>query len=294
MDRKAATVQTGNTRKIGFVVFAFMIVCFGVPAAFALDTMGLPAAGLRQGQYSVGVDYSHSKMDLKLSEGIQHDYVYGSYDISWDLEALILKDFKVDRGYLNLGYGISDMIEAFLRVGGATGKFGDSLWEGEEEFDGDWDFSIGAGAKATFYEDDKLKIGGLIQVSWNQFDGTLKPDDWPTFYYPGADNIKIEITEVQIAVGPTYELEEDVLIYGGPFYHYVNGELDDTYSYFEIDEDNIEYFLTSEYHWAMEEDASYGGYIGTRLELAEDCSFNMEYQLTGAAYCIGASIRWRF
>jgi len=294
MKRKAAIAQIRNTRKICLTVFAFMIVCFGVPAALALDTMGLPAAGLRQEEFSVGIDYSHSNMDLELNEGIYHDYAYGTYNSSGDLESLILKDFKVDRGYINLGYGISDMMEAFLRVGGTSAKFGESLFEGEQ-FDGNMDFSIGAGVKATFYEDEKLKIGGLFQVNWSQFDGALKADDWPNPDYPGADNIKVEIAEVQIAVGPTYKLEEDVLIYGGPFYHYVNGDLDDTYSAPVIEEGSmVEYFLTTEYSWAMEEDASYGGYIGTRLELAHYCSFNMEYQLTGAAYCIGASITWRF
>ena len=166
-----------------------------------------------------------------------------------------------------------------------------------EKFDGDTDFSIGAGAKATFYKDDKLKIGGLIQVGWSQFDGRLKPDDWPTFSYPAVDSVEIEITEVQIAVGPAYEIGEDVVIYGGPFYHYVDGDLDDIYSAPEVIEDggNIsEYFITTQYSWSMEEDASYGGYIGTQLALAHYCSLNMEYQLTSSAYCIGASIIWRF
>ncbi len=297
MERKTATAQTGKTKEICLLVFAFTIICFSVPAAFALDTMGLPAAGLQQGQYSVGVDYSHSKMDLELSEGVFDEYIDGFYNFSGELESLILKDFKVDKGYLNLGYGISDMIEAFLRVGGATSRFGDSVWEGGEKFDGDWDFSIGCGAKATFYEDDKLKIGGLIQVGWSQFDGRLKPDDWPTFFYPAVDSVEIEITEIQIAVGPAYEIEEDVLIYGGPFYHYVDGDLDDIYSAPEVIEEGgntSELFITSHYNWTMEEDASYGGYIGTRLELAEDCSLNLEYQLTSAAYCIGANIKWIF
>ena len=294
MERKTATAQTGNTKKICLAVFAFMIICFGVPAAFALDTMGLPAAGLRQKEFSVGVDYSHSKMDLELSEGTFDEYINGFYDGSGDLESLILKDFKVDRGYLNLGYGITDMIEAFLRVGGSTAKFGDSLWEGGEKFDGDMDFSIGLGAKATFYEDDKLKIGGLIQVSWSQFDGRLRPDDWPTFSYSAVDSVEVEITEIQIAVGPSYEIEEDVLIYGGPFYHYVDGDLDDIYTETYIEDGPPQGVITTKYSWAMEEDASYGGYIGTRLELAEDCSLNLEYQLTSAAYCIGANITWRF
>jgi hypothetical protein len=296
MERKTATAQTGNTKKTCLTVFVLMIICFGVPAAFALDTMGLPAAGLRQEQLSVGIDYSHSKMDLELSEGVFDEYINGFYNGRGDLESLILKDFKIDRGYINLGYGISDMIEAFLRVGGASAKFGDSLWEGGEEFDGDTDFSIGCGAKATFYEDDKLKIGGLIQVGWSQFDGRLKPDNWPTFNYSAVDSVEIEITEVQIAVGPAYEIEENVLIYGGPFFHYVDGDLDDIYTETYVLEagGQPQGVITTEYSWAMEEDASYGGYIGTQLELAEDCSFNMEYQLTSSAYCIGANIRWRF
>ena len=293
---KGAIGQAENTRNVCLTVFAFMIICFGVPAAFALDTMGLPAAGLRQDEYRLGIDYSYSKMDLELSEGkfFDHIFHFDYLESSGPLNTKILKDFTINRGYVNLGYGITDMSEVFLRVGGAAAEFEDSLWEGGEKFIGNMDFTVGGGLKATFYQDDTLKIGGLCQISWTQFDGILKPDDWPTYDYPGADNIKIEITEIQIAIGPAYEIEENVLIYGGPFYHYVNGALDNIYTGLYILENNPAGLMTTEYSWAVEEDATYGGYIGTQMELDDGSTFNIEFQLTGVAYCIGTSIAWRF
>jgi len=296
MRRKAAIAQTGNARKIGLTVFAFIIVCFGTPAAFALDTMGLPAAGLRQDEYRLGIDYSYSKMDLDLSEGKYSDYVL-HYDLvqrTGQLQPKVLKDLTIHKGYVNLGYGITDMGEVFMRIGGALAEFEGSMWESGEIFNSNLDFSISGGAKVTFYEDDFLKIGGLCQLSYTKLDGIMKPDDWPTISYPGADSVKIEITEMQIAVGPAYEIEDNVIIYGGPFYHYLTGDMENIYTGLYTVENNPAGLITMEYSWSLEEDATYGGYIGTRMKLAENSSLNMEYQLTSAAYCIGTSITWRF
>jgi hypothetical protein len=52
--------------------------------------------------------------------------------------------------------------------------------------------------------------------------------------------------------------------------------------------------LNSKYDWEIDEDSVFGGYIGAQLEVAEGCSFNVEYLKTAAADAFGASILWRF
>jgi len=291
MNRGTTLAKTENMREIWLLGFVVMIVGLGSSTAFALDPMGPPMANLKQGQFELGADYSYSTMDLKLNKGTYVEYIDGGFNEAGEAESFTLKNFKTNRVYANMGYGFADNWGAFLRVGGANAKFGDSIWEAGERFDGLTDFSIGLGAKATFYEDDNLKIGGLFQVNWSELDGKLKPAGWPTFDYPGADCVEIELAEIQLAVGPTYKLTDNVLIYGGPFFHFVDGDLDDVYSDIERE---TGFFLTSKYSWAIEETSTFGGYIGARVEFTENCSFDIEYQHTSAADAFGVSLMWRF
>lgn len=284
-----------NMREIWLLCFMIMIVGMGSSTAFALDLMGPPTAGLKQEQFKVGIDYSYSKMDLELSGRSWIEYIDG---IFWDAgkpESFKLKNFKTNKVYANLGYGLADHCEAFLRVGGANARFGDSVWLAGEEFDGGTDFAVGGGIKATFFEEDALKLGGMFQVNWAEFNGKLKPDNWPTFDYPSADCVEIQLAEIQIAVGATYDLADNFSIYGGPFFHFVDGDLDDDYGSPEVDDlGNVTGFITSSYSWAIDEDSTFGGYIGARVKFTENCSFDIEYQHTSAADAFGVSLMWRF
>jgi len=265
-----------------------MVVGLSSSPAFALDPMGPPTGSLWQGQFQAGVDYSYSTMDLKLTDGKWIEYLNGGFFDSGEAEPLTLKNFKMNKVYANFGYGILDNWDIFLRLGGADAKFGDSIWEDGERFDGPTDFTIGLGTKATFYQEGPLKLGGLFQASWADLDGKLRAKDW-------ADSVGIELTEIQIAVGPTYELADGVSIYGGPFFHFVSGNLDDRFS--EIYEEGI---LTSRYSWDIEEKSAFGGYIGLQLTdqmegfFTGDVSLNIEYQHTASADALGLRLIWRF
>ncbi len=272
-----------------------VLVAFGLgsSAAFALDLMGPPASGLKQGQFHAGVDYSYSQMDLKLTEGRWIEYLDHSSPLSGKYaESFTLKDFKLNKAHVNIGYGLADNWEGFLRLGGVNAKFGDSnFYEEGEEFDSQTDLAIGCGIKATFYEDGNLKIGGLFQVSRAELDGKMRPNGWPV----AGDSVQIELTEIQIAVGPSYKLADNFLIYGGPFLHFIDGDLDDEYSAPEVDEEGtVTGFLTGKDSWAIEERSIFGGYIGAQVDLAENCSLNIECQLTSAAEAICLGLLWRF
>jgi len=281
MKRETFLSKAGNTRSIWLLGFVLMV---GGSAAFALDPMGPPTADLRQGQFEEGIEYSYGTMDLKLKDGIWIEQLDGVFYDAGNADSLTLKNFKTNKAYFNLGYGIIDGLDAFLRLGATTATFGDSIWEDAEEFDNNADFTVGCGIKATFYEDDNLKLGGLFQASWAEFDGRLSAAHWAA-----ADLVEMSIAEIQVAVGPTYKLTDNISIYGGPFFHFVVGDLDDEFS--EASDGSI---LTSKYSWDVDESSNFGGYIGAKVDIAEDLSFNIEYQHTESADALSAGLIWRF
>jgi hypothetical protein len=275
-----------KTGKFYLSIFTAIISGFYCPAVFALDTLGPPSSDIEQGQFKIGIDYSHSDMDLELNNGIVTEYLDGFY-YDWD-EALdfTLKNFKTDRGYANLGYGIADNFEVFFRLGCTSAEFGDSIWEDSEKFDSRAEPAVGFGAKATFFEEYNLKLGAIIQANRAGYDGKLNAKHWAA-----SDFVEMDLTEVQIAMGVTCILSDRVSVYGGPFLHFIDGELNDLYSEIDTDTGGL---LTSDYSWDIEQDSVFGGYLGTQMELAENCSLNIEFQHTSAADAFGASIAWRF
>jgi hypothetical protein len=286
MKKETAPTKIKNTRKIWLSALALMLVSLGGPTSFALDPMGPPAAGLEQGQAKAGVDYSYSEMDVELSDGTWVEYLDGAFFDSGDAVSFTLKNVEMNRGYANLGYGVADNFEAFVRVGGTNAKFGDSIWEDDEAFDSDTDFAIGGGIKATFLEAGGLKLGGLLQANWSEFDGKLTAEHWAA-----SDFVEIDIAEVQIAAGASYTWAERVSIYGGPFLHFISGDLQDTFSEVDAGSGGL---LTSEYSWDIEEKWVLGAYIGVQLELSENGAFNIEAQHTAEADAVGLSLTLRF
>jgi len=286
MTRRKNSVKANNTRRICYLSIVIATVWIGGPAAFALSPLGPPTSGLKQEDFKIGADYSHSKMDLELNDGKYVEYLDGWFDASGAESDLTLKDIKINTVYANIGYGVTDKLEVFLRLGGTNAKFGGStFWPSGDEFDSNTDFSIGGGIKATFFEEGKLKVGGLIQVDWSELDGAIRPKEWPV----ADDTVQFDLTQVQIAVGPSYELTERVLIYGGPFLHFVYGNWEDVYNQFDPAG-----LLTSKKSWTVEEDSCFGAYIGTQMEINENSTFLIEYQQTSSAYAVGASIAVTF
>ncbi|MEE9370665.1 MAG: hypothetical protein V3W45_04245 [Sedimentisphaerales bacterium] len=228
-------------KRMLLLVVALMVAVLWSSAAWALRPMGPPMAGLEQGQYSVGFDFSYSKMNAEIeSETVD------------DIESL---------AYLaNLGYGISDNCEAFIRLGLAGIK---DIGDSDQDFEGDNQFAYGFGIKGTFAEDDTLTWGGLFQMDWT------KTED---------SDVEIDYYQIQIAAGPTYQME-GMSLFCGPFLHFADGEVDVS----AIDET-----------YDVEQESIFGGYVGAQFDIAENASWNIEYQLTADAYAICTGIEWRF
>jgi len=277
--------ETKKIRKMLISALALMIVGSSNSRVFALDLMGPPTAELELNMFSGGLEYSFSDMEVELIEGNAVVYESGELLGTGTVDSVTIKDFKVNTLYANVGYGIFENCEAYMRLGAAHAEFGDSLWEEGEDFDNKYNFAIGAGFKATFWQGFDWKIGGLFQINRSEFDGEVDSSSWAI---PQPHIAEISTTEMQIALGMTYLYSGRISFYGGPFVHFISGDFD--YNFSRI----TDTFDTGEYSWEISEGPTYGGYIGAQFKLPKNSFANLELQHTSDADLFGASIMLRY
>ncbi|MFC1637297.1 hypothetical protein ACFL5Z_20955, partial [Planctomycetota bacterium] len=277
MKRKVTTERYEILKRVRFFSLALMVVSFISSSVYALDPIGPPACDLQKGEFKGGIDVSLSRQDLNTSQGNWTQTTDGVLTDSGIADLGTLKDFETYRAYATVAYSPIHNWEAFLRLGGVVGKLGDEFWSDSEEFDSRPELAVGAGIRATFFEEIALKIGGLVQANWSEFDGKVDASHWAA-----PDYLEIRMLEVQAAVGATYMFSDRLSIYGGPFAHLIYGDLDYVYS-----EANIGDFITWRFDWDIEDDINYGGFFGARIVLRRDCAVNIEYQQTSDAQAIG-------
>ncbi|MBA7479047.1 hypothetical protein ES707_14478 [subsurface metagenome] len=241
--------------KIYLLCVAFMTISLFSSSALGLDPMGPPTAGLKTGQARIGFEYVYAEADI---EG-----TYAGISDTFD-------DVESNRLMSNLGYGLTDDWEVFLRLGVTDVE--------QDGFESDYEFAYGFGTKVTFAKDDNLSWGALFQMGWSEVEDSVTYN--LTDFGLGIVTVDEEVDwyEIQIAVGPTYELREGWLIYGGALVYFLEGEVDFA-GVATID---------------LEEESQFGGYIGTQVDLDENASWFVEYQLTGDAYAVGTGISWKF
>ena len=145
-----------------------------------------------------------------------------------------------------------------------------------EDFDGDYGFAYGFGTKATFAKNDNVSWGALFQMGWTKSEDTYTDTDFGF----GTVDLEADFYEMQIAVGPTYEMQ-GWRIYGGPFLYFLDGDLD-----FKA--------VGVSGSFDLEEESQFGGYVGAEFDLAENCLLYVEGQFTSDAYTVGTGIGWKF
>ncbi|MFB0552964.1 MAG: hypothetical protein ACETWQ_06570 [Phycisphaerae bacterium] len=251
-------------KRMLLLVVALMVAGLWSSSALALDPMGPPMASLEQGKFSAGFDYAYGDMDIEADSSL----------LGVDVGSTTFKGVKTNRILANIGYGVSDDWEVYLRLGGANAE--------HEEFDGDYGFAYGFGTKVTFAKDNNLSWGALFQMGWT------KTEDSPTvdlsdFGGPAAvsTDAEVDFYDIQIAVGPTYDME-GWRIYGGPMLHFLVGDVD-----YDVAGVNL---LSAD----IKEESVFGGYVGAQFDIAENASCHIEYQLTGDASGIGVGVVWKF
>ena len=275
-----------NIKCVSKILFVVLTICICNYQVYALDVMGPPAAELEEGRVDFGIDYSYTDMDVDLHNGSYTDYFNGALYDWGDALDVKLKDININKAYARFGYGLTDSAEIFIRLGGMNTKFEDAIWEDSEDFDSDVELAAGAGVKMTIYEEDNFKLGGLFQFSSATIDGQLESPNWLT-----SDYVEMNMTEVQVALGASCRCNENLTVYGGPFLHFVSGNIKDNMNQYSSDPAGQ---FTSEFEWDVEQRSVLGGYIGAQINVSEQCFLNFEYQQTSDASAFGMGMIFNF
>jgi len=275
--------------KKSLLAFIIVVLHFYCSVTFALDPIGSPAGTLKRGQFGIGADYSFSKMDFK-AKGRSILTIYNLTSgtligIQSQEQSLSLDGIEVHKAYANLGYGITDNLEAFLRLGAA-----DAEWKG----DGDTHFSFGFRTGLTFFQKDALQLSALAQYSWaeSDFDSLPLTTVVGGISYPMLMSGRLNMQELQIAIGPTYELTRGISLYGGGFFHFMDGKLNLKGSASTTGIPKIGYDLDSSYD--IDQVSELGAYIGAKIDTTKNISYSIEYQHTASADAIAMRLLWRF
>jgi hypothetical protein len=280
--------------------------------------MGPAVAELKKNQFSLGAEYVAGRMDLEFDHGkvTQREYVNHILQVppgvrSSPLSRYKITDMRLDKVWGKIGYGINDDWEVFLRLGTADMDFdysrdmrcinGDcTVFPSGQKMDGHNGLAIGFGTKVTFYKKEKLKFGGLFQMSWCKSGGKdTGPLDAASSISGVATSfshsVNVNLVEMQVAVGPEYRLTDNISIYGGPFMHYVQGRLKGHYyeAGTSVDDGSfVEY--TADYSYNIERNLYFGGYIGLGMNITKNVSTNIEFQHTNAAEAVALNLTWKF
>ena len=269
------------------LAITIVLLHFCGSVTFALDPIGSTADKLKKGQFSIGGDYSLTDMDFT-AKGIStlslYDAASGSLITTISQkQRLSLDGVEIEKAYVNLGYGITGKLEAFVRLG-AT----DAQWKD----DSDKHFSIGLRTGATLYEKDALTLSAIAQYSWAK----SKFASLPLATVVGGNSYATSMSgdlsmhEIQIALGPTYELSKGISFYGGGFYHFMDGEIDLKGSGFTSGIPKFGYNLDNTFE--IDQISEFGTYIGTKINPKSDISFCIEYQQTASAHAIAMRLLW--
>jgi hypothetical protein len=277
-----------NTKRLLMISVVIFIVC---SSAYALAPMGPPKSTLDKDRWSLGMEYEHSAMDIETKSNFSSETIDG-VPVPPSLKSKFkIEDLKSDMFYVNLGVGLTGKWDIYTRLGlsdakadfkevQSSGVNGDNF-RGSDASEG---FSWGLGTRATFFEGEKLTWGGLVQLNQANPGSVDLKSSTPDFTEGTAD---LKIWEIQAAFGPTYEMEY-CRIYGGPFLHYISGdvELDASYIGTEV--------VSMKSSKDIKNDTQIGAYIGTQVDITQDSTAFVELQFTGDAWGIGLGASWKF
>lgn len=272
------------------VIIMVVVVCSST--ALALPPMGPPKAVFGENRWAIGINYSHQKMDLELFGKAREDLGLGAGWELYEYTKYKIEDLTSNMFLSSLGYGICENWDAFVYAGVAGDKneiketlAGGSSGNQYYEFGGDYIAAWGFGTRATFCQDGNLTWGGLFQMVWSGIDSSsLKLRGDPNF----SGNLELDFWEIQVAAGPTLQLD-GFSIYGGPFLHFVNGDM-------SLEGTTVSSGATQRVmsNTDIREESNFGAFVGAQWDIAEDTFWYTEYQFTGDAWGAGMGIVWKF
>jgi hypothetical protein len=242
----------------------------------AFDFMGPTTSRLKDaGKFSAGAEYFWSNMKVDVDD-------LPSLGLTSDT----IDDFEISKTTGNLALGMGRGSELFFRFGvSRLDCDDDDAWGGIPDKMGSSDevLVLGGGAKWTLYDDPSFGWGLLTQMSWSEynFDGrNYSVGDYDVTLSP-----EWEIYEVQIATGPTLNLNKDLIVYGGPFLYFLSGDAD-----FKGTIDGVATKISAD----LEQESLLGGYAGVDLALGKNANISFEVQATSGNYGLGGQVVWKF
>jgi hypothetical protein len=264
----------------------------------ALAPMGPPRASLQEGQWAFGLEFEHNEMDLESFGPVNEtQYLSGSVLTTASSFAKYKIDNLKSNMYLaRLGVGTWENWDLFVRFGAsdAQDEISEVLANGAagtdqyRDYDGGLGFAWGFSTRATFYEQGDTTWGGLLQITWANPDASDITNENDSAF---SGDVEIDYWEVQVAIGPTVEFE-NLRIYGGPFLHFLNGDL--TLNGQIADPPGVPDLIVVDTSHEIREKSQLGGYAGAQWYLDENSSLFTELQFTGDAWGVGVGTIWKF
>jgi hypothetical protein len=266
-------------KKLFLLGVALVLVGLCSSVTLALDPIGPPVAGCKQNQFSVGFEYAYGEMDLEAS---------GPLSKTSHTKAVI-EDVESNKYFARIGYGLSDDWEIFTRIGIVDAEFdGDGS---SPDFESDEEFAFGVGTKKTFVDNGDVKWGAVFQFSWagedmdDRFSGQSISFANGGISASSVSKVELEWYEIQLALGPQWMVEEGIYLYGGPFLHFLEGDLD---------LETAPSSPSTRYEYEIEQESEFGGFVGCLVELDPHIAANVEGQYTNDAWLLVAGVTWLF
>jgi opacity protein-like surface antigen len=242
------------------LLLSIMVVGMFSSAALAIAPMGPPVATLAEGQSAVGLGYAISDMTVELSGPTA-----GLGDAELDVENTMY--------YGCLAYGISGDWNMYVALGVADAEIDAELGD---DFDGGTDFGFAVGTKRTLHDNGTdTKWGTVFQYSTGETDDKISAGAYANYHLSATPGkVTYDWYEIQLALGPAVQVNEDVCVYGGPFLHFAEADLRHEAG-----------GVTAEYE--LEQAWELGGYIGTLINLGGSASLALEFLFTGEGWAAG-------
>lgn len=241
---------------------------------FGLNPFGGPIEPLKQGHFSTGLEYVHSKLDVE-SQSASLGPI--------ELPKTKIKDVELDRIFFVPTYAIFDFLSISGRIGANrmdvdSGANSDNF--GGQVGTSNWDFAAGGSIRAVLFKKDRFSWLASGIFTWTDLDGF---NEITTVFngVPVSGKIKLTLYDYQFSTGPAYEFIDGWLLSAGPYFQFIDGrghlsvpaagtELKTT-----LDIDQVDYF---------------GGYVSSVIQLKEGFSWNVRFSATGAGYTIATGI----
>jgi len=237
--------------------------------AFAF--LGPPCSRLNN-QLGLGIEYSQESSEWEIGG---FDFLY---DNVLDVESRrILASFGSGNGWLDLFF-LAGVTALDFQGADNSESVMNHIDQGRESL------ALGAGFRLDLRQGERLSWGLTGRFLWSEID--IEKEE---FIIDCADPYiwgQAEFFSFQAGLGPTLELFDGVLLYGGPFFYFLEGEIDvkiDIYGQSLRDSGTIE---------AKD---NFGAWIGVQFFQAGNLSFSAEYQrLFGGEDSFGVEAICRF